>query len=193
MSRVQASLVEWKDDKGYGFARLPGGTERIFVHAKSIAENMPRPKKGDELELEIVSGRNGKPAARNVLILDEKGVARLLPYHLVTAALLLIILELVVLLGGLPYGVNLLYVVMGGLSAWLYRRDKLAAIDGRWRVSERALLTVDLFGGIIGGLIAQHHFKHKKSKASFQIYTFCIVAAHVIVLTLFGTGLLSLS
>lgn len=192
MSRVQASLVEWMDEKGYGFARLPGGTERIFVHAKNLEENMPRPKKGDELELEIVNGRNGKPAARHVRILDGKDVARILPYHLVTASLLLIILELVVILGGLPYSINLLYVVMGGLSAFLYRRDKIAAIDGKWRVSERTLLTVDLFGGIIGGLFAQHHFKHKKSKASFQISTFCIVAAHVVVLTLFGTGLLSL-
>ncbi len=191
MSRVQASLVEWKDEKGYGFARLPGGTERIFVHAKALAENTPRPKKGDELELDLIKGRNGKPAASNVFVLDENGVARLLPYHLVTAAMLLIVLELLVIMGKVPFAVTAWYAAMGAVSAHLYWRDKRAAMAGTWRVSERTLHIVDLAGGIIGGLLAQHRYRHKKSKPSFQTTTFAVVTAHAIVMALIGSGLVT--
>lgn len=192
MARVQASLVEWKDDKGYGFARLPGGTERIFVHAKSFAAGGPRPQKGDELELEIISGRNGKPAAKDVRLLGAKEAGKQMPMHIVTAALLFIMAQLVVLMGKAPFGLVIVYALMGGLSVYLYVRDKRAALFGWWRISERQLLTVDLFGGIIGGLLAQHRYRHKTSKQSYQIRIFAIVAIHAAFLAALGSGFFSL-
>lgn len=189
MARVQANLVEWMDEKGYGFARLPGGTERIFVHAKSIAEDMPRPKKGDELDLEIISGRKGMPAAKDVRILDAAEIAKNLPFHLVTAAMLLILVQLVVILGRAPFGLSVYYAFMGGVSLYLYSRDKQAALFGWWRISEAKLLTVDLLGGIIGGLLAQHRYRHKKSKQSYQLRIFAIVVVHAVLLSALGSGL----
>lgn len=190
MARVQADLVEWLDDKGYGFAREPGGTERIFIHAKNMAENTPRPQKGDELDLEIVSGRKG-PAARDVRILGAKEIANKLPYHVVTAIMLLLLVQLAVIMGRAPFGLSVYYVAMGGVSLYLYSRDKQAALFGWWRISERRLLSVDLFGGIIGGLLAQHRFRHKKSKQSYQIRIFAIVVVHAIFLALLGSGALT--
>lgn len=191
MTRMHASLVEWIDDKGYGFARLPGGTERIFVHVKAFLKDTPRPKKGDELELEIIPGRNGRPAAQNVRVLDSAEIARRLPYHLVTAAMLLILAQVVVILGRAPFALLAVYAVMGGLSLYLYSRDKQAALFGWWRISENTLLTVDLFGGIVGGLLAQHRYRHKKSKQSYQMRVFIIVALHAAFLGALGSGLLS--
>lgn len=192
MGRVQANLVEWMDDKGYGFARLPGGTERIFVHAKSFATGTARPQKGDELELEIVAGRNGRPAAKDARVLGAEEAAQQLPMHVVTAAVLFIMAQLVVLLGKAPFGVLAIYAIMGGLSIYLYVRDKQAALFGRWRVSERQLLIVDLCGGIIGGLLAQHRYRHKTSKQSYQIRTFVIVALHAAFLGALGAGIINL-
>lgn len=189
MARVQANLVEWMDEKGYGFARLPGGTERIFVHAKSIAEDMPRPKKGDELDLEIISGRKGMPAAKDVRILDAAEIAKNLPFHLVTAAMLLILVQLVVILGKAPFGLSVYYAFMGGISLYLYSRDKQAALFGWWRISEAKLLAVDLLGGIIGGLLAQHRYRHKKSKQSYQLRIFAIVVVHAAFLSALGSGM----
>lgn len=189
MARVQANLVEWMDEKGYGFARLPGGTERIFVHAKAIAEDMPRPKKGDELDLEIISGRKGMPAAKDVRILDAAEIAKNLPFHLVTAAMLLILVQLVVILGRAPFGLSVYYAFMGGVSLYLYSRDKQAALFGWWRISETKLLAVDLLGGIIGGLLAQHRYRHKKSKQSYQLRIFAIVVVHAVLLSALGSGL----
>lgn len=191
MARVQASLVEWKDDKGYGFARLPGGTERIFVHVKAVEKGEQRLKKGDELELEIVEGRKGKPAAQHVRILSATEIAKQLPYHLVTATMLLILVQLVILNGHAPFELNYIYALMGLLSLYLYSRDKQAALFGWWRISEKRLLIIDLLGGIVGGLLAQHRYRHKKSKRSYQAKIFVIVAIHATLLGLWGSGLLA--
>jgi uncharacterized membrane protein YsdA (DUF1294 family)/cold shock CspA family protein len=191
MARVQASLVEWIDGKGYGFAREPGGTERIFVHARSV-EKGTKLKKGDQLELDVVPGKQGKPAARNVRVLDKDDLARMLPYHIVTAAMLLILVQLVVITGRAPFGLSIYYVFMAGISIYLYSRDKQAALFGWWRISERTLLTVDFLGGIIGGLLAQHRYHHKKSKQSFQVKIFAIVAAHALLLGVWGSGLVTM-
>jgi uncharacterized membrane protein YsdA (DUF1294 family)/cold shock CspA family protein len=191
MTRQRATMVEWMDEKGYGFARLPGGTDRIFIHVKDMLQNSPRPQKGDEVELDIIKGRNGRPAGKQVRLLDPGEAASQLPLHVVTAAMLFILVQLVVILGRAPVGILALYVGMGGLSIYLYSRDKQAALFGWWRVSERQLLTVDLLGGIIGGLLAQHRYRHKTSKHTYQLRIFAIVAIHAALLAALGAGIIS--
>lgn len=191
MSRQRATMVEWMDTKGYGFARLPGGTDRIFVHVKDLQQSTPRPQKGDEVELEIIKGRNGRPAGKEVKLLSAGEVSSQLPMHIVTAALLFILVQLVVILGRAPIGILGVYIGMGGLSIYLYSRDKQAALFGWWRVSERQLLTVDFLGGIIGGLLAQHRYRHKTSKHSYQLRIFAIVAIHAALLAALGAGIIS--
>ncbi len=190
MQRVQADVVEWFDDKGYGFARQRGGAERIFVHAKSLDKGISRLKKGQHLELEVISGRNGKPAAQNVKILDAKQLAQKLPLHLATAAILLIMVQLAIVLGNVSVTLLAIYAIMGLLSLYLYRHDKQAALFGWWRIREWQLLGVDLLGGIVGGLLAQHRYRHKMSKPSFQARTFLIVAFHAFLLGLIGAGII---
>lgn len=191
MTRVNANLVEWIDQKGYGFAREAGGTERIFVHAKAFSPRNQKPQKGDEIELEIVPGRDGRPAAKDVRVLNEKDIARQLPLHLVTSAVLLILVHLVVIIGRAPFALLAIYAVMGGLSLYLYSRDKKAAVFGWWRISENRLLVVDFLFGIIGGLLAQHRYRHKKSKQTYQARTMVIVAVHALFLAGLGSGLLN--
>jgi len=189
MSRVHASLVEWKPEKGYGFARLPGGTERVFVHARAFAERSSRPKRGDAVELDLIKSNKGL-SAKNVRLVGAKELANRLPYHLVTAAMLLILVQLVIILGRAPLYLAVHYALMGAISVYLYGRDKQAAIAGLWRVSETRLLLVDLFGGIIGGLLAQHRYWHKMSKEPYQKRIFAVVAIHAVFLAALGSGLL---
>lgn len=191
MSRVQASLVEWKDEKGYGFARLPGGTERVFVHARALQQDAQRPKKGDMLELDIVNGRKGLAGA-NIRILSSADIERKLPFHVVTATMLFILVQLVVILGQAPFALAVYYTLAGALSLYLYGRDKQAAIAGLWRISENQLLTVDLLGGIIGGLLAQHRYWHKTSKPAYQTRIFAIVVLHAGLLAAMGAGFIHL-
>jgi uncharacterized membrane protein YsdA (DUF1294 family) len=74
------------------------------------------------------------------------------------------------------------YVILSALSAILYYRDKRAAIAGTWRTSENALHLVDLGGGIVGGLLAQHIFRHKTFKPGFRITTWVILGLHFVFL-----------
>jgi len=188
MARVQAQLVDWDDRRGFGFARLPGGTDRVFVHVKSLADGQPRPKIGDELEFDILPGRNDKPAAGGVLVLGPVVRERFLSLHLATAAILLVTLQLGLVFGNVPLAIAAAYTLMGGLSLVLYVWDKKAAQSGLFRVSETRLLLVDLFGGIIGGLLAQHMFRHKRYKTSFQTATLAIVLVHTLLLGGLATG-----
>lgn len=186
----RAELVTWDDARGFGFARLPGGTERVFVHVRSFAADMRRPRVGDHLELDVVPGKGGKPAAQNVRIIEADAVASSpLSLHLATAAMLVILLQIALMRGEMPLWGASTYVLMGGLSLFAYSWDKQAAVAGTWRVRERDLLVIDLLGGIIGGLIGQHMLRHKRNKTSFQSRTLLAVVLHAGLLGLVGSGL----
>ncbi|MCF6301813.1 MAG: cold shock and DUF1294 domain-containing protein [Devosiaceae bacterium] len=193
MSRTQAQLVDWNDQRGFGFARLPGGADRVFVHVKSFNPHMPRPKAGDQLELEIVAGRDGRPAAASVDILGQKtGKNPSLSLHLATAAILLILLQIGLMIGVVPMWLASFYVSMGALALIAYSWDKKAAQIGAWRISEARLHLIDFSGGIIGGLLAQHMYRHKMNKPAFQKTTVAIIIVHAILLGLLGSGLIVL-
>ena len=193
MSRVQAQLVEWNDGKGFGFARLPGGTKRVFVHIKSLDAGEPRPRIGDELDFVVGAGRNGRPAAEHVQVLRPDDLARRLPMHIVTAIMLFLLVQVVVILGKAPLWFPGLYVFMGGVAVYLYARDKRAARDGTWRVPETQLIAIDLLFGVIGGLLAQHRYAHKRSKISFQARSFVVVGLHALLLAGLGSGVIQWS
>jgi uncharacterized membrane protein YsdA (DUF1294 family)/cold shock CspA family protein len=193
MPRTEAELVDWDDQRGFGFARLPGGSERIFVHIKSLNPRMPRPKTGDQLEFEVVSGRKGRPAAQAVdIISPNTGVSSPLSLHLATAAMLLILLQINLMLGQVPLWLASLYVSMGAVSMIAYSWDKKAARLGLWRIRESRLLLIDLAGGVIGGLIAQHIYRHKRSKQSYQAMMVGVIVFHAALLGAMGAGFINL-
>ena len=74
-------------------------------------------------------------------------------------------------------GLNLLTFLVFG---W----DKLAAIDGRSRVSERALLTLAALGGSLGALLARPVFRHKTRKQPFSAWLMLIVFVQVVLLVI---------
>jgi uncharacterized membrane protein YsdA (DUF1294 family) len=55
----------------------------------------------------------------------------------------------------------------------LARKDK-------WRIPERTLFLLVLFGGTIGGLGAMHVFRHKTSKRSFLLSVFGILIFQIL-------------
>lgn len=189
MPRILAKLVDWKDDKGYGFARLPGGTERVFVHARAFEEAGARPRRGDDLEVDVGRGAKGL-FARTARILSLAELQKRLPMHVVTASVLFILVNLAIIRGMASFDLAYFYALAGGVSYWLYHRDKVAARQSRPRVPEWQLLLADLLGGVIGGLLAQHRLWHKTSKPRFQRRTVAIVILHAGLLGLLGAGAL---
>lgn len=55
----------------------------------------------------------------------------------------------------------LAYAIISALTLILYVTDKIKAKCRAWRIPERVLLSLSLFGGAVGGLIGMLIFRHK--------------------------------
>lgn len=73
------------------------------------------------------------------------------------------------IIGYLQYGV-LLYLLAVNLAAFLaFGLDKRKAVKGKWRISERTLLLLAVFGGSIGAFFGMRLFHHKTRKKKFAL------------------------
>lgn len=52
------------------------------------------------------------------------------------------------------------------LAMWI---DKRKAKKGSWRISEKALFTIVLLGGGVGGILGMYVFRHKTQKPRFVV------------------------
>ncbi len=200
MTRETGVLVDWRDERGFGFIRRPGSAGKIYVHMKSIGKSVDRPKHGDKLEYTVGSDKSGRPVALDVTFLRDTPPAppkALIDSHshaphtvlgvatrVVGAAIILALLSANIITASLPVWVAALYLIAGIGSFLLYRADKLAAVGQGWRKPEIRLQLLDLTFGIIGGLFAQHVFRHKTYKPDFVSITALIAALHILVLGL---------
>lgn len=60
-------------------------------------------------------------------------------------------------------------VVMNIIGFFIMLMDKKKAQKGRWRIPEKTLLLISLFGGSIGTLVGMYVFRHKTQKLRFVI------------------------
>jgi uncharacterized membrane protein YsdA (DUF1294 family)/cold shock CspA family protein len=203
VTRETGELVDWHDDRGFGFIRRPDNGGTIYVHIKAIGRSIDRPKVGDRLVYDIGPGKGGRPTAINVDILGvtpkprpglvkrraRRNTALRISARISAAAVILALLAANLIAHRLPPWVGLLYLIAGFGSYYFYRADKRAA--GKKRVSrtpERKLHLMDITFGIIGGLVAQHVLRHKTYKPGFVTTTALITALHVLMLGLILFG-----
>ena len=204
MTRERGQLEDWLDQRGFGFIRRPHGAGKLYVHMKSIGKSIERPKAGDWLEYTVQSGKDGRPVAVDVEFINapappppppliEKhsnathtvgGIAT----RVFGAAVILGLLIANIFSGRLPVWVAVLYLIAGVGSFLLYGMDKQASREGGWRKPEIRLHLMDLTFGIVGGLFAQHVFRHKTRKQDFMTVTALITALHVLLLGLILFG-----
>ena len=76
------------------------------------------------------------------------------------------------------------FLIINFATLVFYGSDKLFAIAGSWRVRERTLLLLALFGGSLGAFLGMWLFKHKTSKVSFKIWVGLIVVVQMVVVVL---------
>ncbi|WP_240919963.1 DUF1294 domain-containing protein [Paraglaciecola sp. 20A4] len=82
-------------------------------------------------------------------------------------------------LGMTPLMLGLLYALLS-LSAYVfYKKDKVAAIKGNWRVPEQTLHLLALFGGWPGAIIAQQRLRHKTQKVPFRVIFWLTLVVNV--------------
>jgi uncharacterized membrane protein YsdA (DUF1294 family)/cold shock CspA family protein len=199
---LSGQLVEWNDERGFGFIAASDG-RRYFVHISHIRRIVDRPRMGDFVAFAPDIGKDGRPSARNVSIRGAKlRGSRSVQQHMSPVEssqhdwrlpLALLMVALIIIgraLGHLPFEIAVAYGVMGVLSLWLYRSDKIFAERGHWRISEFTLLGIDLCFGIAGGLIGQALFRHKTRKTSYIGSVVLIAAVHLLWLGGFASGLI---
>ena len=71
MERYTGKVKWFNDTKGFGFISREDG-EDVFVHYSAItSEGFRTLSQGQEVEFEIVPGKNGRPQAANVAVLGS--------------------------------------------------------------------------------------------------------------------------
>lgn len=72
-------------------------------------------------------------------------------------------------------GIGCWLLGINSLAVLAFHHDKRMAQSGGWRVSEQTLLTIALFGGSGGALLARRAFRHKTRKQPFVTQLHLIV------------------
>lgn len=199
MMRDQGRLVEWFDEKGYGFIQ-PNEPDkgRVFLHIKDFARPGPRPIIGCALEYLVILDAQGRYRAQQVTYLTaaqaRKKPARqqtrsqskkaLQPFQLLIAVYFIMLG--IVTACGLINGLLLLFTMLMNVATyWFYAQDKEAAQAGRRRISEQTLHILSFLGGWPAAWLAQQKLRHKTQKQPFRkIYWITIVLNILLVLWL---------
>lgn len=190
----KGQLVKWNDDRGFGFIKPSAQSSEVFLHISDIKRPIRRPREGDMIHYEVMSGKDGKFRACNALIQGATAPMRSShrtksrqispPPTLVIEVTLLAVLPT---LGSIHLALTqanlvpfILYPAMSTIAFVLYSEDKSRAKQGKWRISEGTLHLCELFGGWLGAFVAQRILRHKSRKSSYQQEFCVIVAAHLV-------------
>ncbi len=205
--RQDGSIINWDDEKGFGFIAPNNGTADVFLHFRAVADRARRPKVGDRVEYDLDHDVQQRPRAARALlrpsiaaplslpgaphrlrtafssprsrgIRRESGIARVILILLIPATALGAVC-LGARRGFIPEWVAVLYVGMSAVTAVAYAVDKSRAQKGRWRIAEGTLQLFAMAGGWPGAFPAQRFLRHKTSKVPFQVTYWSIVTAHL--------------
>ncbi|MCO8045753.1 DUF1294 domain-containing protein [Acinetobacter bohemicus] len=195
--RDQGRLVEWFDDKGYGFIQPNDqAKDRVFLHIKDFARPGPRPIVGCALDYLVILDERGRYRAQQVMYLKasqartasaRKPAATTAPSQKLQRMQIACVVYILVLAGltlaGLLSGLVLLFIsLINALSYWLYAQDKEAAQLGNRRIPENTLHLVAFLGGWPAAWLAQQKLRHKTQKQPFRQIYFCTIAFNIILM-----------
>ena len=194
--RDQGRLVEWFDDKGYGFIQPNDASkDRVFLHIKDFARQGPRPIVGCALEYTVLLDGEGRFRAQQVMYLKASQTQKILPKPknvnvqqqklkpMQIACVAYILALAVFTLLGLLSGMVLLFIsIINALTYWLYAQDKEAALLGNRRVPEQTLHILSFLGGWPTAWLAQEKMRHKTQKQPFRKIYFCTIALNILLI-----------
>ncbi len=183
--RYQGRLVEWNDDKGFGFIQPLqdlAGDKKIFLHIKSFAQRGPRPIEGCLLEYGISVDGQGRPNASQVKYIkknQQKAAVKntnlknaqkvqAKPWRIWLVVAYMVFLLALVMTQQLPPLILFWPLAMGVVTYIFYSIDKTAAQKGERRIPESTLHIFAVLGGWCGALFAQQKLRHKTIKVEFQ-------------------------
>nr|WP_312821198.1 DUF1294 domain-containing protein [Acinetobacter oleivorans] len=195
--RDQGRLVEWFDEKGYGFIQPDDAEkERVFLHIKDFARPGPRPIIGCALEYLIILDEQGRFRAQQVTYLKASQTRKASkpvktqssfqasPWSAMQMGIVFyfVLMGIMSFIHILPAYTLLFVLMMNVLSYWLYSQDKEAAQLGNRRVPEQTLHIVSFLGGWPVAWWAQQKLRHKTQKQPFRKIYFCTIFLHLLLI-----------
>ena len=84
-----------------------------------------------------------------------------------------------------PLNIIIYLLIVNLIGILIMYIDKKKAKYGRWRIPEKTLLIVALFGGSIGTMIGMYLFRHKTQKIKFTLGFPTILISEIIIITYF--------
>ncbi len=187
--RKLGKIVDWNDNRGFGFIVPEGGGDRVFVHIKAFRPGQARPRGGELVDYVPTTDDKDRRRADDVIFTKARaGGGRtatagrgsgLFTVLMAFAVAFLVLLGWLAFTGRADWAVTLVYLVMSAVSFVVYASDKAAAPAGGRRVPENTLHLLSLLGGWPGALIAQRLLSHKTRKAGFQALFWLTVALNL--------------
>lgn len=170
-TRSTARIIEWHDDRGFGF--LADGRQRTFIHIRDFAARPHRPREGDLVEFINGHDVHRRPCAKQARQLGKPG--RITLASLLGLLLLLLLPGLALLILPVDLRWSFGYFISVSIVTYhCYANDKQRARSRRWRISEATLHGLELIGGWPGAFLAQRRLRHKCSKGRYQ-FTFRLI------------------
>ena len=195
--RDQGRLIEWFDDKGYGFIQ-PNDLkkDRVFLHIKNFAKPGPRPLVGCALEYTVVVDAKARYKALDVVYLkvsqiqkakqpkntvkpSNKSQPHLQPMQILCVAYIFLIAGLS-FFGFLSGMLVLLLCLINAMTYWCYAQDKEAAQLGNQRIPEQVLHSLSFLGGWPAAWLAQQRLRHKTQKQPFKRIFYCTIFFNIL-------------
>jgi uncharacterized membrane protein YsdA (DUF1294 family)/cold shock CspA family protein len=191
-------VVEWNDERGFGFILPEDGGRKVFFHISNFPQRRGRPVVGQECRYDTVKTDRGDKAVdisplcaldRAIGMLDRIGLVEAESRMSWVALSFLAGVVMLMIAGRVPFAVPVVYVFASLLSFAQYERDKSKSELGAWRIPEKRLHYLSLVGGWPGALMAQQRYRHKTQKMAFRrvfwatVFTNCTLLA---VFSLFG-------
>ncbi len=185
----KGKIVEWNDERGFGFIMPDDGGHKIFFHINDYPQFQGRPYVGQESFFETVRTDRSEKAVE-IITLDL--VSRRIQHQQFKAVhrrqnsddhsgwwavLFLAGVVLMALFRRVPPTTPIVYALASIFSILAYGSDKKRAEEGLWRISENTLHLMALLGGWPGALYAQRLYRHKTRKESFRaVFWFTVTA-----------------
>lgn len=196
MEKFKGSIIQWNDEKGFGFVTTDTKSDKIFIHIKSFIKRSRRPELGDKIVYAIIQDEKNRPQAIQIQFLhefereklrqkkhdqteDNKSLmAKVVAFPFILALIILFILHKI------TWFVLAFYGLINIWTYFAYYRDKQAAQKDKFRTPEKRLHLFSLLGGWIGALLAQRTLRHKSQKTEFrQVFWFTVVI-HIVIFSL---------